>query len=268
MKRIIIFLVIIASIIFAGILFDIGSYLTFSQLKQHQFELQAMVSSKPVLAASIFFLAYVVATSVSLPGAFIFTLTGGALFGLVKGTILVSFASTIGALFAYFVARYFLHDFVQNKFADRLELINKKVIKEGAFYLLFVRLVPVFPFFLVNLVMALTPIRAFTFYWVSQLGMLPATLIYVNAGTEIAKISSASDITSPSLLFALSLLGILPFATKKIMTILKNRRVYKNFKKPNSFQYNTIVIGAGSAMMVSIDCRCAITERWPLTLCQ
>ena len=242
---------IIALIIFGMTYFDISSYLTFSELKQRQSELQSLVNNNAFTAAAIFFLSYVIATSVSLPGAFIFTLAGGALFGLVQGTILVSFASTIGALFAYLVARYFLHDFVQNKFSDRLKLVNQKIDEEGVFYLLFLRLVPVFPFFIVNLVMALTTIRAFTFYWASQLGMFPATLIYVNAGTQIAKISSPNDIASPSLIFAFVLLGILPFLTKIIMSRLKIRRVYKNFTKPSSFEYNTIVVGGGSAGLVA-----------------
>ena len=251
MKRIIIFLVIIASIIFSVAFFDLTSYLTFGELKQRQSELQSLVNNNSFSAAVIFFLIYVIATSVSLPGALILTLAGGALFGLVQGTILVSFASTIGALFAFLVARYFLHDFVQNKFSDRLKLINQKVTEQGAFYLLFLRLVPVFPFFLINLVMALTLIRAFTYYWVSQLGMLPATVIYVNAGTQLAKITTTSDIASPSIIFALILLGILPFITKGIMSVLKNTRVYKQFHKPGSFQFNTIVIGGGSAGLVA-----------------
>lgn len=251
MKRIIIFLVIIASIIFGVAFFDLTSYLTFDELKQRQLELQSLVSDNSFAAAAIFFLIYVLATSVSFPGALILTLAGGALFGLVQGTLLISFASTIGALFAFLVARYFLHDFVQNKFSDRLTLINQKVKKEGAFYLLFLRLVPAFPFFLVNLVMALTPIRAWTYYWVSQLGMLPATLIYVNAGTQIAKISSPSDIASPSMIFAFVLLGILPFITKGIISALKNNRAYKKFNKPHSFEYNTVVLGGGSAGLVA-----------------
>jgi pyruvate/2-oxoglutarate dehydrogenase complex dihydrolipoamide dehydrogenase (E3) component/uncharacterized membrane protein YdjX (TVP38/TMEM64 family) len=250
-KRIIIFLVIIASIIFGVAFFDLTSYLTFDELKQRQLELQSLVSDNSFAAAAIFFLIYVLATSVSFPGALILTLAGGALFGLVQGTLLISFASTIGALFAFLVARYFLHDFVQNKFSDRLTLINQKVKKEGAFYLLFLRLVPAFPFFLVNLVMALTPIRAWTYYWVSQLGMLPATLIYVNAGTQIAKISSPSDIASPSMIFAFVLLGILPFITKGIISALKNNRAYKKFNKPHSFEYNTVVLGGGSAGLVA-----------------
>jgi len=250
-KRIIIFLIIVASIILAAVYFDIGSHLSFSELKDRQAELQALVSQHPFTAAAIYFFIYIIVTAVSLPGAAILTLAGGALFGVTQGTILVSFASTIGALFAYLVARYFLHDFVQNKFSDRLAVINKKVKQEGAFYLLFLRLVPVFPFFLVNLVMALTPIRPWTFYWVSQLGMFPATIIYVNAGTQIAKISSPGDIASPALLIALALLGLLPLITKSLMSFIKNQRVYKRFKKPPSFQYNSIVLGGGSAGLVA-----------------
>ena len=145
-KRIIIFLLIIALIIFSVIFFDIGSYLTFSELKDKQAQLQSLVSENPFLSAGIYFIIYVVATAISIPGALIFTLAGGALFGLLYGTLLVSFASTIGALLAFIVARYFLHEYVQNRFASRLTFINKKIKEEGAFYLLFLRLVPVFPF--------------------------------------------------------------------------------------------------------------------------
>lgn len=251
MKRIIIFLIIVASIILSLIYFDIGSYLSFSELKNKQADLVTLVKDNPFSAAAIYLLIYVVVTAISIPGAVILTLAGGALFGLSHGTILVSFASTLGALFAFLVSRYFLHDFVQNKFSDRLQTINQKVEKEGAFYLLFLRLVPAFPFFLINLVMALTPIKAWTFYWVSQLGMLPATIIYVNAGTQIAKISSVKDIASPSLLIALTLLGLLPLITKSLMSLINSQRVYKLFKKPSSFQYNTIVLGGGSAGLVA-----------------
>ena len=250
-KRIIIFLLIIALIIFSVIFFDIGSYLTFSELKDKQTQLQSYVTDNPFVSAGIYFLIYVFATALSIPGALIFTLAGGALFGFLFGTLLVSFASTLGALLGFLVARYFLHDYVQSRFANRLTLINKKIKQEGALYLLFVRLVPVFPFVLVNLVMALTPIRSWTFYWVSQLGMLPATMIYVNAGTQIAKISSLKDITSPSLLFALALLGALPLLSKSLFNIIKSKRLYKPFDKPASFQYNTVVLGGGSAGLVA-----------------
>ncbi len=241
----------IASIIFSVAFFDLGSYLTFNELKERQADLQALVSNNASTAAAIFFLIYVIVTSASLPGALILTLAGGALFGLEQGIILVSFASTIGALFAFLVARYFLHDFVQNKFSDRLELMNKKVIEEGAFYLLFLRLVPAFPFFLVNLVMALTPIRTFTFYWVSQLGMFPATIAFVNVGTQVAKISSPKDLVSPSLLFAFAILGVLSLMTPRLMNLFRSKRLYKSFKKPASFEFNTIVLGGGSAGLVA-----------------
>ena len=223
MKRIIIFLLLAASIIFSIIYFDIGSLTGFSELKARQLELQALVNDNPRRSAAIFFLVYVAAAAVSIPGALVFTLAGGALFGLLKGTLLVSFASTIGALLAFLAARYFLRASVQNKFSPRLAFINRKIQQEGAFYLLFVRLAPGLPFFLINLVMALTPMRAFTFYWVSQLGMLPATVIYVNAGTQIAKISSPQDIIAPSLVFALVLLGILPVLAKNIVNMPGNQ---------------------------------------------
>ena len=251
MKRIIIFLAIIASIIFAVSYFDIGSYLSFSELKARQAEFQTSVEQNPVTSAAIYFIIYILATAASIPGAVILTLAGGALFGLFKGTLLVSFASTIGALIAYLAARYFMRDFVQNKFSDRLTVINNKIQQEGASYLLFLRLVPIFPFFLINLVMGLTPIRTWTYYWVSQLGMFPATLVYVNAGTQIAKISSPADIASLPLLFALALLGLLPFISKGIMSVIKSQQVYKRFTKPKSFQYNSIVLGGGSAGLVA-----------------
>ena len=251
MKRIVVFLLLITSIIAGVIYFDIGSLASFSQLKARQLELQTLVNDNPRQSVIIFFLVYVAATAVSIPGALVFSLAGGALFGLLKGSLLVSFASTIGALLAFLVARYFLQAGVQNKFPQRLAFINRKIQQEGAFYLLFVRLVPVLPFFLINLVMALTPMRAFTFYWVSQLGMLPATVIYVNAGTEIAKIASPQDIIAPSLIFALALLGLLPLLTKNIVNLLRHQRIYKKFKKPRHFQYNTIVLGGGAAGLVA-----------------
>ena len=250
-KRIIIFLLLITSIIAGVIYFDIASLAGFGELKARQLELQTLVDNNPRRSAVIFFLVYVATAAISIPGALVLTLAGGALFGLLKGSVLVSFASTLGALLAFLVARYFLRASVQNKFPRRLALVNRKIQQEGAFYLLFIRLAPVLPFFLVNLAMALTPMRAFTFYWVSQLGMLPATVIYVNAGTEMAKISSPQDIISPALLVALALLGILPLLTKNIVNMLKNQRVYKKFKKPRHFQYHTIVLGGGAAGLVA-----------------
>ena len=251
MKRILIFLLIIALIIIGVIVFDVQSLFTLSEFKQKQDQFQGIVASHPFRSAAIFFVSYVIFAGLSLPGVIIFTLAAGALFGLLQGTILVSFASTIGAFLAFLVARFFLHDSVQEKFSDRLTTLNRKIKTEGAFYLLFLRLVPVFPFFLINIVIALTPIKAFTYYWVSQLGMLPATILYVNAGVQVAKISSPKDVVSFPILMALVLLGIFPFVAKWFANFLKARRVYSKFSKPSKYDYNTIVLGAGSAGLVA-----------------
>ncbi|MEM8844713.1 MAG: FAD-dependent oxidoreductase [Pseudomonadota bacterium] len=251
MKRIIVFLSIIVAIILLLAIFDIGEFLTLSELKAHKDQLQSLVNENRVISGFLFFLGYVIATSISIPGALIFTLSAGALFGLVTGTIIVSFASSIGAFLAFIIARFFLHDFVQNKYADRLKNINDRVEKEGAYYLLFLRLVPAFPFVLVNLTMALTSIRPLTYYWVSQLGMFPATVVYVNAGTQLASIESPEDILSPSVLLAFILLGILPLLTKHFVNMLHKNRVYKGYNKPKHFEYNTVVIGGGSAGLVA-----------------
>ena len=251
MKKIILFLAIIITVGLSFAVLDIGTLLTLSELKEKQAQLQALVDSKPLISALLFFLGYIFATGISIPGALIFTLAGGALFGLVMGSIIISFASSIGALLAYLITRYFLHDFVQNKYSDQLKIINQKIDEEGIYYLLFLRLIPVFPFVLINLTMALTSIRPFTYYWVSQLGMLPATIVYVNAGTQLAKISSANDILSPSVIFALVLLGTFPLLSKFIINMLKRQRTYKKYSKPAHFDFNTIVIGGGSAGLVA-----------------
>ena len=250
-KRIIIFLLIIALIIVGVTVLDVQNLFTLSALKEKQEQLQTLVNNQPIYSASIFFISYVVFAGLSLPGVIIFTLAAGALFGLIQGTALVSFASTIGAFLAFLVVRFFLHDTVQERFSNRLITINRKIKSEGAFYLLFLRLVPVFPFFLINLVMALTPIRSLTFYWVSQIGMLPATIIYVNAGVQIAKINDLQDIISPTILLSFILLGIFPFIAKWFVKSLKAKLVYKKFNKPKHFDYNTIVLGGGSAGLVA-----------------
>jgi uncharacterized membrane protein YdjX (TVP38/TMEM64 family) len=169
-------------------------------------------------------LIYIVVTALSLPGAAVMTLAGGGLFGLVTGTIVVSFASTIGATCACVVARYLLRDWVQNKFGDKLKKINDGMEKEGGFYLFSLRLVPIFPFFVINLVMGLTPIRIVTYFWVSQLGMLPGTIVYVNAGKELAQLDSLKGILSPGLLISFALLGLLPIITKKLLGLYRARR--------------------------------------------
>ena len=174
----------------------------------------------------LFFAAYVVITALSLPGAGIMTLAAGGLFGLAWGFVIVSFASTIGATLAFLVSRYLLRDSVQKRFGDRLGPLNKGIEREGAFYLFTLRLVPIFPFFLINILMGLTPIKTFTYYWVSQLGMLAGTVVFVNAGTQLAKIEGISGILSPCLLFSFALLGVFPLLAKKMTEWLKKRKVY------------------------------------------
>ena len=251
MKKIIVFLIIATALILCFAFLDLGMLLTLSELKEQQHELQLLIDENLVFSTALFFVGYVIATAISIPGALIFTISAGALFGLLVGTILVSFASTIGAFVAFMIARYFLNDYVQNKYSDRLKTINQKIEAEGAYYLLFLRLVPAFPFVLVNLTMALTSIRPAMYYWISQLGMLPATIVYVNAGTQLAKIESPEDILSPSVLFAFVLLGILPLSTKHFIDMLRKQRVYKGYKKPKHFEFNTVVIGGGAAGLVA-----------------
>lgn len=250
MQRIIV-IIVLAAVIAAFFVFDLGQYLTLEALKQQQGVIAGIYDARPLLVIGLFFLVYVAVTAASLPGAAILTLAAGALFGLVTGTILVSFASTIGATLAFLASRTVLGDWVQSRFGDRLKAINEGVERDGAFYLFSLRLVPVFPFFLVNLLMGLTRIRTLTYMWVSQLGMFLGTIVYVNAGTQLAGIDSLSGIASPAVLGSFVALGLLPFVGKGIMGALKRRRVYKGWSKPAKFDRNLIVIGAGAAGLVS-----------------
>ncbi len=204
--------------------FGLGHYLSLDYIKTQQVHFATLYGAHPVTVLASYMVVYVVVTALSLPGAAVMTLTGGALFGLTVGTVTVSFASTIGATLACLVARYLLRDWVQNKFGDKLAKINHGMAKEGGFYLFSLRLVPLFPFFVINLVMGLTSIRLSTYYWVSQLGMLPATIVYVNAGKELAKIESLSGILSMGLIISFALLGLLPIVTKKALSLYKNSR--------------------------------------------
>ena len=231
--------------------FDLGQYFSLGYLKSQQASIDAYYRSNPLQTVAVFFLVYVAVTGLSLPGAAIMTLAAGAIFGLLWGTVIVSFASSIGATLAFLASRFVLKDSVQAKFSDKLRAINAGIEKDGAFYLFTLRLVPAFPFFVINLVMGLTPIRTRTFYWVSQLGMLAGTLVYVNAGTEIAKIDRLSGILSPTLLASFTLLGLFPLIAKKILALVKARKVYARFPRPRRFDRNVIVIGAGSAGLVS-----------------
>ncbi len=241
--------------------FDLGQYLNLEFLKSRHSDLLAWRDTSPWQAASLFFIIYVVVTAVSLPGAAVMTLAMGAIFGLLWGTVLVSFASTLGATLAFLIARFVLRDAVQERFGDRLRTLNRGVEKDGEFYLFGLRLVPIFPFFVINLVMALTPIRTWTFAWVSQIGMLAGTIVYVNAGTQLAGIDSLSGILSPGLLFSFVLLGIFPLIAKKVLGAIKARRVLKEHPKPTRFDRNIIVIGAGSGGLVAAYIAAAVKSK-------
>ncbi len=220
-------------------------------LKERQQALDAFRQTHPLWLAAGFFLAYVVVTALSLPVATLLTLVAGAVFGLLEGTVLVSFASSIGATLAMLASRFVLRDAVQERFGKRLTTINEGMRREGAFYLFTLRLVPVFPFFVVNLVMGLTTLPARTFYWVSQLGMLAATVVFVNAGTQLASLESLAGIMSPRIIASFALLGVFPLLARWALTRVKVRRVYANWPKPRRFDRNLVVIGAGSAGLVS-----------------
>lgn len=230
---------------------DLNQYLTLAQLQAHQSHLDQWLSSEPFWIPASFFLLYVAVTALSLPGAAIMTLAAGALFGLWQGLVLVSFASSLGATLAFLVARFLMRDAIQNRFGDRLILINRGIERDGAFYLFTLRLVPLFPFFIINLVMGLTPLRTWTFYWVSQIGMLAGTLVYVNAGTQLGNIEQFSDIISPPLIISFALLGMLPWFGKSIVQLARGRRVYWGWTKPRHFDRNLVVIGGGAGGLVS-----------------
>lgn len=204
-------------------IFDAGQYLTLDYIKSRQHDFSIIYQNHALLTLSIYVALYVAVTALSLPGAVIMTLAGGALFGFWIALVTVSIASSVGATLACIVSRFLLRDWVQHTFSKSLQKINNGIAEEGAFYLFTLRLVPIAPFFLVNLGMGLTSLRISTFYWVSQLGMLPGTAVYVNAGKELGKIDSLSGVLSPSLLISFALLGIFPIAARKILQYLKQR---------------------------------------------
>ncbi|MES9878914.1 MAG: FAD-dependent oxidoreductase [Candidatus Sedimenticola sp. PURPLELP] len=249
-KRLITLLIIVA-LVASFFIFDLGQYLTLEYMKAKQAELEGFRQENPLGTAAVFFLVYVVVTALSLPGATVMTLAIGAIFGLLWGFVLVSFASTLGATLAFLVARFLLRDAVQDRFGDKLKPINDGVRKDGAFYLFGLRLVPIFPFFVINLVMGLTPIRTWTYAWVSQVGMLAGTLVFVNAGTQLGKLESLSGILSPNLIFSFVLLGVFPLIAKKILQAIKARKALAGYPKPSSFDRNLVVIGAGSGGLVA-----------------
>lgn len=238
-----------------------GEYLTLEILKEKQDFLKSFYENNPFKFMAAFMGIYVLATALSLPGATILTLSAGVLFGFWIGTVLVSFASTIGATLAFLTARFLFKETIQNKFGEKLEHINKGIKKDGAFYLFTLRLVPLFPFFLINLVMGLTPIRTLTYFFVSQIGMLPGTAVYVNAGTRLSQIDSLKGILSPGLLMSFALIGVLPLFSKWVIGIFKSQKHLRKYKRPARFDYNMIVIGAGSAGLVSAYIAAAVRAK-------
>ncbi|MDP2396904.1 MAG: FAD-dependent oxidoreductase [Burkholderiales bacterium] len=248
--------VLIAAGIIAFFAFDLKQFFTLDYFQAQRAAIDAEVQARPLRSALLFFLVYVAATGLSLPGAAIMTLVAGAVFGLLWGTIIVSFASTLGATLAFLASRFLLRDWVQQKFSERLKPVNDGVAREGAFYLFALRLVPVFPFFAVNLLMGLTPIRTWTYFWVSQIGMLAGTVVYVYAGTQLGEFR-----LSAGLVFAFALLGLFPLAAKKTLDALKARKVYAGWTRPARFDRNLVVIGGGSAGLVSAYIAAAVKAK-------
>ena len=245
----------------AFFVFDLGAYLTLDSLKARQADLATLLDNRPLHIVGGFFLLYVATTALSLPGAAILTLAAGAIFGLWHGTLIVSFASAIGASLAFLSSRFVLRDWVKARFGKRVAAIDRGIEKDGVFYLLTLRLIPAFPFFLINLAMGLTTMRLVTFYIVSQAGMLLGTLVFVNAGTQLAAINSTGDILSPRLIGSFVLLGLFPLIARWILDLVKRRRVYKNYCRPRHFDRNLVVIGAGAGGLVTAYIAAAVRAK-------
>ena len=261
--RQIVLLLLLALVIGAFVVLDLGRYVSFEQLKASQASFDQLYAQQPVKVAAVYFVVYVLATALSFPGAVIITLAGGAVFGLWQGLLLVSFASTLGATLAFLASRFVLRDWVESRFGQRLADINAGVDKEGAFYLFTLRLIPVVPFFLINLLMGLTRMKTWTYYWVSQLGMLAGTAVYVNAGTQLAQLDSVRGILSPALLGSFVLLGIFPLLARRVVAAVQKRKVYARWAsvRPKTFDRNLIVIGGGAAGLVSAYIAAAVKAK-------
>ena len=253
--------VLLVALIAAYFAFDLGHSFSLDFFKSQQAAIDAWHQAHPWQTVLIYFLVYIAVTGLSLPGAAILTLAGGAIFGLLWGTLVVSFASSIGATIAFLASRFLFRDAIQRRFGDKLRTVDAGVEKEGAFYLFTLRLVPAFPFFVINLVMGLTAMKTRTYYWVSQMGMLLGTIVYVNAGTQLARIDSLKGILSPGLLMSFALLGLFPLAAKKIVDLFTARRVYARWHKPHKFDRNMVVIGAGSAGLVAAYIAAAVKAK-------
>ncbi len=250
-RRKLVLLAVIAVLVAAFFAFDLGRYLDLGHLQSQRSRLHDLFAAHPWRVGAAFFSVYVAVTGLSLPGAAVLTLVAGAIFGLGWGTVIASFASTLGASLAFLLARYLARDAVRRRFGGALDRIDGGVRRDGAFYLFTLRLVPVFPFFIINLAMGLTSMRVIVFALVSQAGMLPGTLVYVNAGTRLGEIESLAGILSPALWLSFLLLGVFPLAAKKAVDALRARRIYRGFRRPRRFERDLVVIGAGSAGLVS-----------------
>ena len=261
--RQIMLLLLLALVIGAFVVLDLGRYLSFEQLKASQAGFNQLYAQQPFTVAAVYFGVYVLATALSFPGAVIITLAGGAVFGLGWGLLIVSFASTLGATLAFWASRFVLRDWVEVRFGQRLADINAGVDKEGAFYLFTLRLIPVVPFFLINLLMGLTRMKSWTYYWVSQIGMLAGTAVYVNAGTQLAQLDSVQGILSPALLGSFVLLGIFPLLARRVVAAIQKRQVYARWAsvRPKRFDRNLIVIGGGAAGLVSAYIAAAVKAK-------
>ncbi|MGB5444216.1 MAG: dihydrolipoyl dehydrogenase [Psychromonas sp.] len=254
-------IIIVLAVIALWLVFDFSDQLTLENAKNQQAQLNDYISNNFSVASILYFLLYIVATALSVPGATILTLIGAALFGFWWSVLFVSFASTIGATLAFLFSRYLLKDWVQAKFGRKLQALNQGIEKDGAFYLLTLRLIPIFPFFVINLLMGLTPISTKKYYLFSQIGMFPATIVYLNAGTQLAAIESLSDILSPAVLLSLAVLGLFPLISKFVINTIKQKKVYRGWQKPSSFDQNMVVIGAGSGGLVTAYIAAAVKAK-------
>jgi pyruvate/2-oxoglutarate dehydrogenase complex dihydrolipoamide dehydrogenase (E3) component/uncharacterized membrane protein YdjX (TVP38/TMEM64 family) len=261
--RQIVLLLLLALAIGAFVALDLGRFLSFEQLKASQASFAQLHAEQPIAVAVVYFLIYVLATALSFPGATIITLAGGAVFGLWQGLLIVSFASTVGATLAFLASRFLLRDWVEARFGQRLADINAGVNREGGFYLFTLRLIPVVPFFLINLLMGLTRMKVWTYYWVSQIGMLAGTAVYVNAGTQLAQLDSVQGILSPAILGSFVLLGIFPLIARRIVAAVQKRKVYARWadQRPKTFDCNLIVIGGGAGGLVSAYIAAAVKAK-------
>jgi pyruvate/2-oxoglutarate dehydrogenase complex dihydrolipoamide dehydrogenase (E3) component/uncharacterized membrane protein YdjX (TVP38/TMEM64 family) len=254
-------LLVVATLVAGFFVFDLGQYFTLEFFKSQREAIDGFFQAHPWQTVVVYFLVYVAVTGLSLPGAAVMTLVGGAIFGVLWGTVVVSFASTIGATLAFLVSRFLLRDYVQNRFSGSLKAVNEGIRKDGAFYLFTLRLVPLFPFFVINLVIGLTPIRIGTFFIVSQIGMLAGTIVYVNAGTQLAKVEALSGILTPGLILSFTLLGLFPLLAKKLVEAIKARRALRGHSRPKRFDRNLVVIGAGSGGLVSAYIAAAVKAK-------